>query len=84
MLRLVPGADPEATRAALRALGVPDVTATEILSRALAWPDAFPENGSSMADAWRPWRAYAARHLAHATMCPSPTAAMALERVTAS
>jgi AraC family transcriptional regulator of adaptative response / DNA-3-methyladenine glycosylase II len=58
--------------------GIPDRLATEIVMRALGWPDAFSPadrtlqaavgvSGSSqlqsMAERWRPWRAYAALHL---------------------
>jgi len=76
---LEPGVDVERTVAALRALpGVGDWTAQYIAMRALAWPDAFPAGdfgikkalGESSparvrarAEAWRPWRAYAALHL---------------------
>ena len=69
----------EPTLARLRAIpGIGDWTAQYIAMRALAWPDAFPEQDlgimralgekspariRSQADAWRPWRAYAAMHL---------------------
>jgi AraC family transcriptional regulator of adaptative response / DNA-3-methyladenine glycosylase II len=78
-LRLEPGADPAAAIARLKRLpGVGDWTAHYIAMRALRWPDAFPAGdlalmraaGTSsarsldaIAEAWRPWRAYAAMHL---------------------
>jgi AraC family transcriptional regulator of adaptative response / DNA-3-methyladenine glycosylase II len=40
--------------------------ATAIITRALHWPDAFPSADNELeqrAEAWRPWRAYAALHL---------------------
>ena len=58
--------------------GVNDSLATTIVMRALHWPDAFPTNDAALlrathaanahallerAEAWRPWRAYAAAHL---------------------
>lgn len=78
-LDLGPGADPEATQRKLLALpGVGPWTAGYIAMRALHDPDAFPHNDlvlrqalgaannralSAGAEAWRPWRAYAALHL---------------------
>jgi AraC family transcriptional regulator of adaptative response / DNA-3-methyladenine glycosylase II len=78
-IRLEPGCDPEQTTAALVALpGIGPWTAQYIAMRALRWPDAFPEgdlglvkasgelSGKSLAvaaEAWRPWRAYAAMYL---------------------
>jgi AraC family transcriptional regulator of adaptative response / DNA-3-methyladenine glycosylase II len=69
------GAALEATLAALNALpGIGPWTAQLIAMRALAWPDAFPHTDigllnalgtrdlaavQAMAEAWRPWRAYA-------------------------
>jgi AraC family transcriptional regulator of adaptative response / DNA-3-methyladenine glycosylase II len=62
----------------MRIPGIGAWTAEYIAMRALAWPDAFPcadlgirraLGGKSpkeiltMAEAWRPWRAYAAMHL---------------------
>lgn len=62
----------------MRLPGIGEWTAEYIAMRALAWPDAFPSTdlgirralaGKStkqiveMAEAWRPWRAYAAMHL---------------------
>jgi AraC family transcriptional regulator of adaptative response / DNA-3-methyladenine glycosylase II len=48
-------------------LGLPHATAELIAMRAISWPDAFP-SGDEMtvrtAEPWRPWRAYAAMHLA--------------------
>ncbi|MEK7866531.1 MAG: AlkA N-terminal domain-containing protein, partial [Planctomycetota bacterium] len=70
-------AEETATRL-LRIPGVGEWTAEYVAMRALAWPDAFPRTdlgirralrGKSpreileMAEAWRPWRAYAAMHL---------------------
>jgi AraC family transcriptional regulator of adaptative response / DNA-3-methyladenine glycosylase II len=73
---LVPGSDPELTIQRLKELpGIGDWTAHYIAMRALRWPDAFPASdlgllkasGASSprelaqrAEAWRPWRAYAA------------------------
>jgi AraC family transcriptional regulator of adaptative response / DNA-3-methyladenine glycosylase II len=78
-LRLAPGADVEATLAALNALpGIGDWTAQYLAMRALSWPDAFPAADYGVlkalgersparvrqrAEAWRPWRAYAVLHL---------------------
>ncbi len=67
-VRLEPGADPEAALRALIELTLLDErTAAVIVMRALHWPDAFPDPGDATledAEAWRPWRAYAAAHLA--------------------
>lgn len=78
-ITLAPGADAERTVRALTALpGIGDWTAHYIAMRALRWPDAFPANDLVLrraagnvtaaqlvrrAEAWRPWRAYAAMHL---------------------
>jgi len=78
-LDLVPNADIEATLDRLRALpGVGEWTAQYIAMRSLAWPDAFPHTDLGVmkalgtkdakrvlgvAEAWRPWRAYAVMHL---------------------
>lgn len=78
-LRLQPGGDIAATHRRLMEIdGVGDQQATAIVMRALGWPDAFPvtdrglqrASGASTpsrlrerAEAWRPWRAYAAVHL---------------------
>lgn len=74
-LQLEPGADVEATVARLMALpGIGHWTAHYIALRALAWPDAFPHtdlvlrralgerpaDALARAEAWRPWRGYAA------------------------
>jgi AraC family transcriptional regulator of adaptative response / DNA-3-methyladenine glycosylase II len=75
-IELMPGADPELTIQALKKLpGIGEWTAHYIAMRALRWPDAFPASdlglmkasgaGSprelvKVAEAWRPWRAYAA------------------------
>ena len=74
-----PGTDPEATARALQTFpGIGDWTAQYIAMRALRWPDAFPAGDlvllkatgepsvqrlREMAEAWRPWRAYAAMYL---------------------
>jgi AraC family transcriptional regulator, regulatory protein of adaptative response / DNA-3-methyladenine glycosylase II len=78
-LDLQSGADPMETTRALQAFpGVGDWTAQYIAMRALRWPDAFPagdlvllratgerspERLRERAEAWRPWRAYAAMYL---------------------
>ncbi len=78
-LELVPGADVERVRAGLLALpGVGEWTAEYVLMRAVGWPDAFPAGDLGLrkaaggisaaelrrrAEAWRPWRGYAAQHL---------------------
>jgi AraC family transcriptional regulator of adaptative response / DNA-3-methyladenine glycosylase II len=78
-LRLDPGADLSTTIAGLKALpGIGEWTAQYVAMRALAWPDAFPHTDLGIcralneknprrvlerAEAWRPWRAYAAMHL---------------------
>jgi AraC family transcriptional regulator of adaptative response / DNA-3-methyladenine glycosylase II len=75
------GAPVEATLAALRVLpGVGEWTAQVIAMRALAWPDAWPAGDiglakalgsreptrlTELAEAWRPWRAYAVMRLWH-------------------
>jgi AraC family transcriptional regulator of adaptative response / DNA-3-methyladenine glycosylase II len=80
-LSLVPGADVSTTLETLRALpGIGEWTAQYIAMRAMAWPDAFPHSDLGLrkalrednprriliaAEAWRPWRAYAAMHLWH-------------------
>jgi AraC family transcriptional regulator of adaptative response / DNA-3-methyladenine glycosylase II len=78
-LHLEPGSDVNAThRALLNVDGVTGVTAAAIIARALQWPDAFAASDGRLrraagarsiselvarAEAWRPWRAYAAMHL---------------------
>lgn len=78
-LKLYPGADYDATVKTLVSLpGIGEWTADYIAMRCLAWPDAFPHgdlgikkalNNNSkkeilaLAEAYRPWRAYAAMHL---------------------
>jgi AraC family transcriptional regulator of adaptative response / DNA-3-methyladenine glycosylase II len=78
---LKPGADAEQVMQRLVEIpGIGDWTANYIAMRALHWPDAFPAGdlgllrGSGLkteaalrkkADAWRPWRAYAAMRLWH-------------------
>ncbi|MGH7517912.1 MAG: AlkA N-terminal domain-containing protein [Gemmatimonadales bacterium] len=78
-LDLSPGADIERTRAELMKIpGVGEWTADYVLMRALRWPDAFPAGDLGLrkaaggitapelrrrAEAWRPWRSYAAAYL---------------------
>jgi AraC family transcriptional regulator of adaptative response / DNA-3-methyladenine glycosylase II len=78
-LILDPGGDPETVITKLTAFpGIGDWTAQYIAMRALRWPDAFPAGDLGLkkawgdpslnrllgaADAWRPWRAYAAFYL---------------------
>ncbi|MGE5194797.1 MAG: AlkA N-terminal domain-containing protein [Deltaproteobacteria bacterium] len=78
-VNLEPGADPELTMTRLVELpGIGDWTAGYIALRALRWPDAFPASDLGLlrasraktpaalrraAEAWRPWRGYAAMHL---------------------
>src|SRR6185503_3116874 len=66
-LRLEPGSDVAETRRALLELGgIGERLATQIVMRALYWPDAFYTKDRALlarAEAWRPWRAYAAWHL---------------------
>lgn len=78
-LVLAPGADPASTVDQLMALpGIGPWTAHYVAMRALRWPDAFPKEdvvlrqrlggvtaraAEAMAERWRPWRSYAARHL---------------------
>jgi AraC family transcriptional regulator of adaptative response / DNA-3-methyladenine glycosylase II len=77
----MPNADIDATLEKLRALpGIGEWTAQYLAMRALAWPDAFPHTDLGvmralgeknprrvleLAEAWRPWRAYAVIHLWH-------------------
>jgi AraC family transcriptional regulator of adaptative response / DNA-3-methyladenine glycosylase II len=78
-LQLEPGSDVDETYKTLTEVGVDPALATTILMRALQWPDAFPSSDESLqraagassqdelerrAESWRPWRAYAALHLA--------------------
>lgn len=78
-LTLARGADPEQVRERMLALpGVGPWTANLVAMRALGAPDAFPAGdlgvlralgatsalaAEARAEAWRPWRAYAAMHL---------------------
>jgi AraC family transcriptional regulator of adaptative response / DNA-3-methyladenine glycosylase II len=78
-LRLEPGVDVRAAIEQLRALpGIGAWTAEYVAMRALRWPDAFPrddvalrkalggvgaDEAEALAEAWRPWRSYAAVHL---------------------
>lgn len=88
-ITLTPGADAERTVRALITLpGIGEWTAHYIAMRALRWPDAFPANDLVLrraagnvtaaqlvrrAEAWRPWRAYAAMHLWRTATAPSAT-----------
>jgi AraC family transcriptional regulator, regulatory protein of adaptative response / DNA-3-methyladenine glycosylase II len=78
-LKLEPGGDVTATHRALLDIGIREGLATTIVRRALYWPDAFPTSDRALqravgvvsaaalrahAERWRPWRAYAALHLA--------------------
>ncbi len=78
-LRLVPASDPTPALAALLAIrGIGEWTAQYVAMRALGWRDAFPASdlvvmrelgattparSRALAQAWRPWRAYAVMHL---------------------
>ncbi|MFJ8669375.1 DNA-3-methyladenine glycosylase 2 family protein [Streptomyces sp. NPDC093600] len=70
-VRLDPGADRDEAERALRAVpGVTPTAAALIRMRALGDPDVFPDgdpdvfpDGVPDAEAWRPWRSYALRHL---------------------
>lgn len=78
-IKLEPGVDIERTMAKLKELpGIGEWTAQYIAMRALSWPDAFPHTDLGIyralgesnpkrvlerAEAWRPWRSYAAMHL---------------------
>jgi AraC family transcriptional regulator of adaptative response / DNA-3-methyladenine glycosylase II len=78
-LQLEPGSDADASRDALLSIdGIDEHLATTIVMRTLRWPDAFPSSDTALqqaaglsdassllerAEAWRPWRAYAALHL---------------------
>ncbi len=78
-VRLERHVDVDATMAALEELpGIGPWTAHYVAMRALRWPDAFPASDlgirkalgglsaketAARAEAWRPWRAYAAVHL---------------------
>jgi AraC family transcriptional regulator of adaptative response / DNA-3-methyladenine glycosylase II len=80
-LLLQPGVPIAPTLAALQALpGIGDWTAQVIAMRTLAWPDAWPardvglwnalgsrdpQHITRLAEAWRPWRAYAVMRLWH-------------------
>ncbi|MEU9331577.1 AlkA N-terminal domain-containing protein [Streptomyces sp. NPDC048290] len=62
-LRLDPGADRDASQAALRALpGLDPAVVAAVRTRALGDPDVAPP-GTDLPDTWRPWRSYAVRHL---------------------
>jgi AraC family transcriptional regulator of adaptative response / DNA-3-methyladenine glycosylase II len=83
-----PGVDPRAVIGRLVALpGIGPWTAEYIAMRALRWPDAFPAGDlgllkasqmksaralETLAEGWRPWRAYAALHLWESLTPPAP------------
>jgi AraC family transcriptional regulator of adaptative response / DNA-3-methyladenine glycosylase II len=78
-LRLEPGTNPETVMAQMVELpGIGEWTAQYVALRALRWPDAFPHTDLGLrqalemappreplerAEAWRPWRGYAAVYL---------------------
>ncbi|MFH8466210.1 AlkA N-terminal domain-containing protein [Streptomyces sp. NPDC017991] len=69
-LRLDPGADRQAARAALNALpGLDAHVVAVIRTRALGDPDVGPP-AVPVPDTWRPWRSYALRHLEAAARQP--------------
>jgi AraC family transcriptional regulator, regulatory protein of adaptative response / DNA-3-methyladenine glycosylase II len=88
-LILAPGSDPVAMRQLLAAIdGVGDQLATNIVMRALSWPDVLPVTDPALqsvtgvssasdlhalAEQWRPWRSYAALHLWLEAEAPSVT-----------
>jgi AraC family transcriptional regulator of adaptative response / DNA-3-methyladenine glycosylase II len=79
LVSIGPHRDPAELKGQLTALpGIGAWTAEYVVMRALRWPDAFPETDlvllraagglspaklHAAAEAWRPWRAYAAQHL---------------------
>nr|WP_240906923.1 AlkA N-terminal domain-containing protein [Paludisphaera rhizosphaerae] len=81
---LSPGPDPSASIEQLKSIpGVGSWTANYIAMRCFRWPDAFPHGDLGLrkalggcspdelletAEAWRPWRAYAAMHLWRASV----------------
>jgi AraC family transcriptional regulator of adaptative response / DNA-3-methyladenine glycosylase II len=87
-LRIVPEVDVRAlTRQLTELPGIGPWTAEYIAMRAVHWPDAFPASDLVLcraagnltparllraAEAWRPWRAYAAMHLWMGGMGRSP------------
>ena len=89
-LPLTRGADPEQVRDRMLALpGVGPWTANLVAMRALGAPDAFPagdlgvlralgtgsaQEAEARAEAWRPWRAYAAMHLWNLSSIPGGAA----------
>ena len=86
-LELVTTADPESVIQSLKKLpGIGEWTAQYIAMRALHWPDAFPDGDlvllkasgqqsaralREIAEAWRPWRAYAAINLWYSRNLPN-------------
>ena len=85
-LHLHPGVDPEQTRADLMKIsGIGEWTADYIAMRCLSNPDAFhagdlgvlkalsvtiPREATALAEAWRPWRAYAVMRLWQGALKP--------------
>jgi AraC family transcriptional regulator of adaptative response / DNA-3-methyladenine glycosylase II len=72
-LSIGPAANVENMLERLRRLpGVDEWTAQYVAMRAMAWPDAFPNDELCLgrAEAWRPWRAYAAMHLWQVSIVP--------------
>jgi AraC family transcriptional regulator, regulatory protein of adaptative response / DNA-3-methyladenine glycosylase II len=88
-LILAPGSDPVAMRQLLAGIdGVGEQLATNIVMRALSWPDVLPVTDPALqsvtgvssasdlhalAEQWRPWRSYAALHLWLEAEAPSVT-----------
>lgn len=87
-LLLSPHGDPHRTIAELQSIrGIGEWTAQYVAMRALRWPDAFPASDlvlrraaggltaaqlTRRAEAWRPWRSYAAMALWRSAMAPPP------------
>ncbi len=87
-LRLEPGGNVSAAlRVLMEVEGVDGRLATLIVMQAMYWPDAFPASDEqlqgavglpgpvtlkSIAERWRPWRAYAAHHLWLESQSPAP------------
>jgi AraC family transcriptional regulator of adaptative response / DNA-3-methyladenine glycosylase II len=69
------GAPVEEVTRTLTLQGLSETTAEYIAMRALGDPDAFPiadKATRARAEAWRPWRSYAALHLWHPAEAPRP------------
>ena len=94
-LDLQPWVPLEPTLLALQDIpGMDPATPQWVAMQALGWPDAFPEHDPALqraagcadaaslldrAQAWRPWRAYAAMHLARHAAAPAGLRAAAVE-----